>query len=165
MYRSIKSYFTTQYFKSFFYIFTIHNGPCLTIHVIKLLCHLGSKIISFYNETAFEYKFHMHSNENTTAYFKTFQWKHNSIVHLHKKAVFRCSFLCFNKICISPWNWIVKFFNDVWCVSNIRFIPFLHSIWLPISFIIIFQIYSTGFMSREFPGHSRMGILLHSRNV
>ena len=38
-------------------------------------------------------------------------------------------------------------------------------IWLPISFFIIFQMFSMGFMSREFPGHSSLGIILHSRNV
>ena len=43
-----------------------------------------------------------HSNENTTALYAYI-----------RKPVFRCSFLWFNKICISPWHLIVKFFNDV----------------------------------------------------
>ena len=42
---------------------------------------------------------------------------------------------------------------------------FLHGIWLPISFFIIFQTFSMGFMSRKFSGYSRTGIPLHSWNV
>ena len=42
---------------------------------------------------------------------------------------------------------------------------FLHSIWLLVTFFIIFQTFSMGFMSDGFRGHSRMGIHLHSRNV
>ena len=36
---------------------------------------------------------------------------------------------------------------------------------VPISYFIIFQTFSMDFTSDEFPGHSRMGILNHSRNV
>ena len=38
----LKGYFTKQYFKSFFHIIIIHNGPCFTIQVIKFPYHLGS---------------------------------------------------------------------------------------------------------------------------
>ena len=36
---------------------------------------------------------------------------------------------------------------------------------VPISYFIIFQTFSMEFTSGEFPGHSRTGISLHSRNV
>ena len=41
----------------------------------------------------------------------------------------------------------------------------VHSIWLQISFFINFQTFSMEFISGEFPGHSRMGFPLQSRNV
>ena len=58
----LKSYFTTQYFKSFFTLLLyiiVHVLPYMQLnsHVIRVL-----KILSTYNETAFEYKFQMHSN-------------------------------------------------------------------------------------------------------
>ena len=40
----------------------------------------------------------------------------------------------------------------------------VHSIWLQISLFIIFQTFSMKFISDKFPGHSRMGIPLKSRN-
>ena len=43
--------------------------------------------------------------------------------------------------------------------------PVNHDILFPISFFIIFQTFSLEFISSEFPGHSRTGIPLHSRNV
>ena len=42
---------------------------------------------------------------------------------------------------------------------------FLHSFWLPIAFFIVLQTSSMGFMSGEYPGHSRTGIPLYSMNV
>ena len=37
-----KSYFTTQYFKSFFTFLLYINGLCFTMHVIKFSCHFVS---------------------------------------------------------------------------------------------------------------------------
>ena len=103
----------------------------------------------------------MHFNENTTPYL------YANII----KSLLCCTSLCFNKICNSPWHWIVKFFQDVWCYtipvlhSHFQVSSVFHSIWFPISFFIIFQIFSMIFMSGEFPGHSRTDIPLHWRNV
>ena len=41
----------------------------------------------------------------------------------------------------------------------------LHGIWLPISSFIMFKTFSMGFVSGEFPGHSRTDISLQSRNI
>ena len=49
--------------------------------------------------------------------------------------------------------------------THFHFSCFKHGIWLPISFFILFQKLSMEFISGEFPGHFRMDITLHSRNV
>ena len=81
----------------------------------------------------------IHSNDTTT-YLYTY------II----KSVFRCTSLWFNKIFNSAWHIIVKFFQDVLCLTYSLSHIFLHDIWL---------------MSCEFPAYSRTGIPLHSANV
>ena len=63
-----KSYFTAQYFKSFFTFLLYINGLYFTMHVIKFSCHFVSIIISTYNQTIVVYTFQIHFNE-----------KHNNI--------------------------------------------------------------------------------------
>ena len=83
---------------------------------------------------------------------------------------FKSISLSFNKICNSPWHWIVKFSQDVQCYALPRFTHWLphlfFSTWhLVTNLFIIFQTFSMVFMSRQFPSHSRTGIPLHSWNV
>ena len=66
-----KSYFTTQYFRSFPTFLLYINGLCFTIHVIKLSCHC----ISMNHQAIFVYKYKIHSYENTTIYFKNIPMK------------------------------------------------------------------------------------------
>ena len=84
-------------------------------------------------------------------------------------SVFFCLSLCFNRIYTSLefLSFSRTFTAKLYHVSHTGFhiSSFLHGIWLPISFFIIFQTFSMGFMSRQFSGHSRTGIPLHSLNV
>ena len=44
-------------------------------------------------------------------YLNTSQWKKTTLYVYIIKSVFHCTSLYFNKICNSPWHWIVKFFH------------------------------------------------------
>ena len=106
--------------------------------------------------------------KKTTTYFNTVQWKHNGIVRLH------------HNVSISlhhPLLWYDLHFSLALNCKILSDRPVPHSYSLPhlffftwhsvtnIFFFIIFQTLSMRFMSGKFPGHSRMGILYHSRNV
>ena len=84
--------------------------------------------------------------------------------------IFRCISLCFYKICNSPWHLIEKvlpgrLLQHFTKLSHTCFhISFLTQ-HLVTNLFIIFQMFSIGFMYSGFPGHSRMGIPLLSRNV
>ena len=96
--------------------------------------------------------------------------KHNNIVAYIIKSVVLCYPICFNKICNSPWHWIVKFFPDVRFYTIPCFIYWpLHLfcfIWhLVTNLFIIFKSFSMVFLSRQFPSHSITGIPLHSWNA
>ena len=110
--------------------------------------------------------------KNTTTYFKYIPIKNTTSLYVYIiMSVFRFISLCFDKICNSSWYWVVKFFQDVQCYTipcltySLTHLFFLHCIWSPISVFIIFQRFLMLLISGEFPGHSRMGIYLHSRNV
>ena len=98
----------------------------------------------------------------------TFQWKHyNTLVRLHHKvsiappfALIRSEILLGIELLSSS-----RTFGCYTIHTHFHVSSFIHSIWLPISFFIIFETFLMGSMSGEFLGHSRTGIPLPSTNV
>ena len=162
----LKSYFTSQYFKCFFFTFH-YTGWSMFYHTCNLIpMPFGFKksyqrIMRQYLNIDFkciptktQQQTLKHSNENTTALYAY-------II----KSVFRCSSLCFNKICNSPLHSIVKFFNGVWLNTIPCFTYSFHPLFYTVfGYQSLSSLYMK-FKSCEFPGNLIMAILLHSRNV
>ena len=146
--------------------------------MFKHTCNLILMSFCFYKSYQRIIRQHLYVNikyipmKNTTTYFNTLQWKHNSIVRLHHNVSITLHHLCFNKICTSPWHWIVKFFKDVRCYTIPCFshslppIFFLHDIQLPISLLL----YSKrcqwdSCLAKKIPWQFQEGYFYHSRNV
>ena len=82
-YWSIKKVISLRNISKGFFTFSLYiNSLCFTIHVIKFSCHF----ISINHQTTFEYKYKIHSCENTKTCFQYIPIKHNrKLVCLYSK--------------------------------------------------------------------------------
>ena len=80
----------------------------------------------------------------------------------------RLTSICFDKICYSPWHWIVKFFQDLRCHTIPCFtysLPHLFFTQYSVSNLFFHYIPYVLYGIHIFPGYSRMRLLLIISNV